>query len=308
MELAIIACEKIVNMFFILLLGALIYKKKIVDKEMVNKLSDLLLMVIAPILIITSFQIEFDYKMLLELFQAFALAILSFIILISLVHFVIRKSEKRDYLIERMSTVYSNCGFIGFPLIYGLFGKIGVFYMTGFFTVFNLFFWTHGIVCISGRTTKKETLKRLCNPSIIAVSIGIILFGLRITIPGLFLEPMEMIADINTPMAMIVAGATLAQQDLRCSIKNLRIYYLTFLKLILFPLLFLLVLIPFPINQTLAMTILVAVACPAGASTTLLAIKYDKDSGYASELFAMTTIFSIITIPLIVLIGMMVLQ
>lgn len=307
MELAFVACEKIVNMFFILLLGAFLYKKKIIDEEMVKKLSDLLLMVIAPILIVISFQIEFDSKMLFELFQAFALAIVSFVLMIGLVYFVIRKTEERDYLIERMSTVYSNCGFIGIPLIYGIFGKIGVFYMTGYFTIFNLFFWTHGIICISGRTTRKETLKRLCNPPIFAVLIGMFLFGFRITIPELLHEPMQMIADINTPMAMIVAGTTLAQQNLMKSIRKLRIYYISFLKLVLFPLIFLLVLIPFQIDQTLAMTELIAVACPTGASTTLLAIKYGENSGYASELFSVTTVFSSITIPLIILLGMMVL-
>ncbi|MDF2821905.1 MAG: Membrane transport protein [Clostridiales bacterium] len=305
MELAIIASEKIINMFFILILGVFLYKIKILTKEVLNKLSTLLLMVIAPILIITSFQIEFDSKMLLELFQAFAVALFSFLFIIILAHFLIRKTEKRDYLIERMSIVYSNCGFIGIPLIYGLFGKIGIFYMTGFFTIFNLLFWTHGIVCISGKTTRKETVKRLCNPSIIAVIIGFFVFGLRITIPGLLLEPMNMIANINTPLAMLLAGATLAQGNFFKSILKIRMYYLSFLKLILVPLLFLLVLIPLKLNQTLAMTELVAVACPAAASSTLLAIKYEKDSAYAAEIFAVTTVLSSITLPLIVLIGMM---
>ena len=110
---------------------------------------------------------------------------------------------------------------------------------------------------------------------------------------------MNYIADMNTPLAMIIAGLSIAQADLKKIFKNLKIYYVSFLKLIVIPLSVLLFLALFRIDYRIAYTILVASACPTATTLTMMAIRFDKNYKYASEIFAFTTVLSIFTIPFI---------
>ena len=109
----------------------------------------------------------------------------------------------------------------------------------------------------------------------------------------------EMIASMNTPLGMIVAGANLAQGNILKSLKNKRLYYLSFIKLIVYPLAGLVVLWLLPLEFEVAFTVFIALACPAGASVIMFAQRYDRDAYYASEIFVITTLLSVVTIPLL---------
>ena len=136
--------EKIIEMFIILIVGVLAYKTGLIDKNTTAKLSNLLLMLISPLLIFQSYQMDFDTKLLYGLlFTVFASSI-TFACCIILSHFII-KGEAEKKSVEKIAIIYSNCAFIGIPLINGILGSEGVFYMTAYTTVFNILFWTHGV-------------------------------------------------------------------------------------------------------------------------------------------------------------------
>lgn len=301
MELAGITFEKIVEMFFILMTGAIAYRFGIIDAPTNKKLSGILLKIISPAMIISSYQIEYRADLIQGLGITLILSALSFLLTIGLSQLAIRKGQNQNAEIERMSVIYSNCGFIGIPLISGLLGREGVFFMSAYITMFNIFLWSHGVVLVCGSSSVKETLKNFVQPATVSIAIGVLLFVFRIRLPEVLGNPVESVGNMNTPVAMLVAGCSLAQSDLLACLKRARTYYISFLKLFAVPLLTLAMLAVFRVDRTIAVTILIAAACPAGASGTMFALEYQKDSNYASELFTITTVMSLITMPVMIL-------
>ena len=184
-----------------------------------------------------------------------------------------------------MAAIYSNCGFIGIPLVDGILGSQGVFYMTAYLTVFNVLFWTHGLSIMDRRGESGGAWKKIFNPSVIGILLGLVCFVARIRLPEVLLSPITMVGSMNTPLAMMIAGISLAQGDIRRSLKNGRLYLLTLTRLVAYPLMGLLILWPMHLEFTMAFTIFVGTACPMAAATILFAQRYDGDARYATELF-----------------------
>lgn len=293
--------EKIFQMFLILFLGLLCYRKNFLDDATTVKLSNFLLMIVNPLVIFVSYQIDFDPALLHNLLITMGLAAASFAVQILLIHLIIPKKENPQADVERLSAIYGNCGFIGIPLISGLFGREGVFYMTAYLTVFYLYFWTHGVVIMAGKTDVKSTVKNLLSPAIVGVVLGFVCFLLKIRLPDTIVGAMDSVGSMNTPLAMLVAGATLGQSNIRECFGKLRTYWIVALKLIFVPVVALIMLLPFYLPSTVVVTLLVAAGCPIGACCTMFALKYKGDGKYASEMFVTSTLLSAVTIPLLVL-------
>ena len=111
---------------------------------------------------------------------------------------------------------------------------------------------------------------------------------------------MNYVADMNTPLAMLIAGISVAQTDLLSMLRNRKLYLISASKLLIMPTLLLVVLALIPVAPMVGCTMLVAAACPVAASGTAFALRFHKNSLYASELYAFTTVASLVTIPLFV--------
>lgn len=300
MDLAYITATKIIEMFIILLVGAGAYKAGIADEETGSRLTRILLNIISPCVILLSYQIDFDKERLYGLAVTAILSLASFVIAIAVSKIAVSKKTGPDMAVERMSIVYSNCGFIGIPLIDGILGGEGVFYMTAYLTVFNLFVWSHGIMLMSGKSESvKKTARSLINPSNAAIILGVFLFLTGIKLPEIIREPVGLIGGMNTPAAMLISGINLAQSDFLGGLKNKRTYIVSLSKLIVVPGLTLLLLMAAGADRSISITILTAAACPSGAMGTMFALQYKKNSQYASNLLTITTALSLITIPAI---------
>ena len=199
--------------------------------------------------------------------------------------------------------MYSNCGFIGIPLINSVLGSNGVFFLSAYIVVFNLFSWTHGVVLMEKKFSWKNVRKGLMSPMVIATIIAVLLFFSRIRFPEVVLDSMNYVADMNTPLAMMVAGFSVAQTDILKMCTKLRVYFSCFLKLVLIPVIMIFILKIIPLPQDVAMTTLIASACPAATTGTMMAIRYKQNYTYSSEMFALSTILAVATIPLIVLLA-----
>lgn len=302
MQTAQIAFNQIAIMFFLILVGVACFKVKLIDKETNRKLSDIVLMLVNPIVIFCSYQREFNEALLYGLLLSLLLAFITHLFGILITYVILpRKNHAADISIERFAVIYSNCGFIGIPLINGIFGSEGVFYMTAYMTIFNLVVWTHGMITVSGKSDKRTILKAITSPSIIATVLGFILFVSKIILPDIINTSLSYLGNMNTPLAMLVAGVTIAQANLKKVLFNIRIYYITFFKLLFIPIVMLLIYQVFDIPNVVLQTSIIAVACPTAATINLFSIRYNKNYLYASELFAVTTILSVLTIPLVVL-------
>ena len=297
----ILIFEQLVKMFFIMLLAFICYKIKLVDQNGNRSLSNLLLMVVNPLLIITVYQgTEYDPDMVRGLLLAFVAAFLTHILGIVVSTALIRPSSGTDYSIERFNSMYSNCGFIGIPLINSVFGGNGVFYITAYMVAFNLFSWTHGVILMEKKCSLKNMTEGVLSPMFLSTIAAVVLFFLGILIPSVVLDSMNYVADMNTPLAMMVAGFSVAQADLGKMLRNTRIYFVSFIKLILIPLLVIGVLKLMALPDAVAVTVLIGAACPAATTGTMMAIRYRQNYTYSSELFAMTTVLSVVTIPAVI--------
>lgn len=298
----ILIFEQLLKMFFIMLLAFICYKIKLVDQNGNRSISNLLLMVVNPLLIITVYQdTEYNPNMVRGLLLAFAAALAAHILGILISTFLIRPSSGPDCSIERFNSMYSNCGFIGIPLVNSVLGSSGVFFITAYMVVFNLFTWTHGIILMEKKCSLKNMKEGILSPMFLSTAAAVALFFLRVRMPSVVLDSMNYVADMNTPLAMMVAGFSVAQSDLGKMLRNLRIYFISFIKLILIPVLMIAVLKLMSLPSEVATTILIGAACPAATTGTMMAIRYKQNYTYSSELFAMTTVLSVITIPAVVL-------
>ncbi len=300
MENAKIIGMRVIIMAIILIIGAIAYKTKVVSKEGTKQLSAVELNIVNPLLIFMSYQTDYDPARLKGLMWTFLLSIISFAITIALAMLIKRKGAE-NYSVERFSCIYSNCGFMGIPLISALFGSNGVLYLTAYITVFNLLVFTHGYMLMKEQTDFSAFKSALRSPTIIATIIGLILYVTNIRIPSVSGEAFQFVADMNTPLAMLIAGATAAQSNLIKALGDRKILTTAFCKLILLPAIVVGVmkLMPAAIPNMPKIIVCIACACPAATTGTMFALLFDKNAKRCSEIFALTTILSLITLPVI---------
>ena len=319
--MATVVLQQAVIMLILIAVGALCFKLRILRKRTTSQISSLVLKVVNPIVILMSFQREFNAELVHNLLWTFLLAVIAYAIAFLVSYLCIRRKPGRETVIERFSAVYSNCGFMGIPLVQAMFGYEGVFYLTAFIATFNAFVWSHGVMQMSGQKSLRSLLKVLRSPAIIAIVLGMVMFFTRLTLPAipddpdawaklplllrgfktfmaLLREAFEMIGSLNSPLAMFVAGATIIQTDLPAVLRKPRVFYICFLRLIAAPVLTILVFLLFPLDKMVEMTVLAAASAPCAAICTMMALSYKRNAAYASEIFGVSTLLSIATMPL----------
>ncbi len=288
-------------MLILIAVGVVCAKTGLISEASNKDLSKFMLQVVNPVVIFMSYQKPYKAELARNLLLTFVLSAGALAAVIVLSYFLVRKKEGRQFEIERFSAVYSNCGFMGIPLVNAIYHDEGVFYLTAFITVFNLIVWTHGVILISGQKDFRQVIKVFYSPTIISILLGLLTFFLNIRLPETMLSALGFIKEVNTPMAMIVSGVTIAATNVPKMLKNLRVYYVCLLKLIVLPLILAVPLaLLTEIDEKVRMTVLVAAAAPPAAMCTLLSIRYGKNSVYASEIFTAGTIFSVGSLPLVV--------
>lgn len=288
---------------------------KVEDKEQ-KFLSKMLLYFINPCVVINSFNLEFNPGKLKQLAFVFfiSLCIHGVMILIGTLFTLSKKPFLMDYNhLDRLGVVFTNCGFVGIPLIRGVFGNEGVFYLMGYLIVFNILLWTYGYYQLSGTINLK---KIITNPNIIAVALGIIIFCMPFTLPNVIAKPISMIADLNTAVAMILIGILFAEfklpeiQGMKTSDYIFRVVRFTILRLVVCSIVNLFVLYGIyllcgniPDSRMMLFVIFICSMCPAATSVPSLACVFDKDRSYASLIVSITSLLCMISVPSFVALG-----
>ncbi len=290
-------------MAILIAIGVICYKTKIITNEINRGLSDIALKVATPALLVSSFQRELNKERLSRLGYAALLAVIAIVLAAVIGYVAVRrgknapKDDNGRLSIERFSAIYSNCAFMGIPLINGLYGEEGVFYLTAFYAIFNIAVWTHGVVMMKGETGVRQAAKALASPAIIGIVIGAMLFFLGIALPNFIKETLDYAGSMTTPLGMLVAGAAIAQSDLLKALRKGKIYWICALRLIIIPIATVGLFMLLPFDETVMGITVAAAACPTATICTMFAISYNKDSLYAGEIFAVSTILSALTLP-----------
>ena len=278
-------------------LGGFIFAKCFKVEESQQKfLSRLLLYFINPFMIVKSFNLEFDADKFLQLGFVVVIALVIHLVMI-LTGFFSSKEQ-----VDRLAVCFTNCGFIGIPLISGVFGNTGVFYLMGYLVVFNVLIWTYGYYIMSGSINLK---KIVTNPNIIAIVFGIALFCSPWTLPEFIARPVTMIGDTNTAVSMLLIGILLANfKPADGKLYAFKIAKVSFLRHVVCALLniaiLFLVSILFPGMsdcRTLLFLILICSMCPSATTIPGFAVLFNRDETYASLIIFFTSILCMFFLP-----------
>ena len=290
---------QIIIMFLIMGVGFVCAKAKLITMEVSRGFSNLALMVVNPLTTFSSYMREYSHEVAVNLLHAFLLSAAAFAVQILLSRVLVRRKNK-EFRIERMSVMLSNCSYIGIPLVYSVYGGEGVIYLTAYVTVFNLINWTYGLTVMSGERNVKKMIRSFVNPAIISVFLGVTCFFLRISFPDVIKSTIGQISNVNTPLAMLIAGSTLAHTKIKDALMRPRTYYICALKLLVVPLSVMLVLwqiLRLGVASEVANIILIAASCPTATIVTMFSHRFGKNSVYSSEIFAICTILSAASLP-----------
>ena len=308
MNVSGIVLNQVIVMFLLVLIGFLVVRANIITQKVNRGMCDLLLKIVIPFSIVNAYFQSYSVERTRQLGMAFLLSVVFHILSIVLSSLMFRKSDKQDYRIDRIGVVYSNCGFMGLPLLFAVFGEDGVFFGSAYIAVFNVLLWIHGI-----KTMKPEQKlgvgKILFNPGVIAIAVGLISYFFQIQYPDAIVQTVRHVSNINTPLAMVVIGGFFVSVKIKGNVTNLRNIAVAMTRVLILPLIFIGFLLIAQAaawsepNRVVALAMVVAAACPTAAAVVLLPESVGIDSKQGSTILALTTILSIVTLPLVTLIA-----
>lgn len=288
-------------LFIIILVGYFVRKKGLLDESSTSKLSSLVMNIFLPAMIITAMQIQFDKEMIPKILSLLFVSMVMFgvsTIVAFCLKFFIKSDSKLG--IFQYSLVFSNSGFMGYPVVEAVLGKGAIFYAAIFNLPFNFLCFTLGVYFLSkGNSNARFSIKSMINPSMIAVFIGLALFVTGTELPVFVNQPLELLGDVTTPISMIVIGSMLAGSSAMECFKRFDMYMLAILRLVAIPMLVFLVLRPFSFDSVVMAIPVVIAAMPSAANTAIMANEYGADVALASQAVFFTTLFSVVSIPLI---------
>jgi predicted permease len=297
--MAVLAVQQTIKLFLIICIGIICTKRNILNTEKSKTLSDILIYVVTPALIINSFQKEFTSEHLTGLLWSFVLSLIWYALAILVTTLVFKKDKDDVYRILRYAGSFSNCGYIGIPLVSGLLGSEGLFYLTAHIVAFNLLSFTYGVWLVDKKNSG-GALKVLLSPPIISSVIGFLLFIFRVHLVPIVADPISMLSDLNSPLAMLVAGVSIYNTDLLHIRQKWNVMKTVMVKILLIPAIYCVICSLLPASNIVRLTAIVTAACPCAALTIIFAVKYNLDDSVASVIFSATTILSVLTLPLII--------
>ena len=203
--------------------------------------------------------------------------------------------------------IFANCGFLGYPVLQSFLGnELGLFYGVFFTLFFNIFCWSYGVILMNdGKGLDSRTMFRkiFLNPSFISAILGFVFFMLEIKIPVFIGEGMNLIGNMTFPLSMLIVGSLFCELDIKTVFRDKIIFWYIFLKLIAFPLVMIFVsdfvLIKLFGLPNMFAYLLVTMCCmPAASNTAIMADYYNADKLLAAKTVSISTLFSVVTIPL----------
>ena len=290
--------------------GFLVRKFRVLTEKSIGELVNFLLIIVNPCLIIYAFNRPYDPSMMRGFEIAFVFAMVMHLILIALVAFSFRWGSPARDVVLKTAAAFSNAGFIGIPLEQAILGTAGVFYGAAYIAVFNIFMWSWGLgINRNGRFTVSRQM--ILNPGMIAVIVGAVVFFLPWDLPVVIGKPVEMLAAMNTPIAMAVIGYYLAGAKFKAVLKVPAAHFAFFIRLVISPLIAIALLWLLKdlldLDRTMMLAVVIPASAPAAAMVSMFAAKYNRDVDMSVALVSGTTLFSLLTMPLLVALAMHVL-
>ena len=315
MDNVLAVAQQVAILFVLIGFGAALRKLKILSDAAIEGLVNLLILFVTPCLIVDVFQRPFDPAMLKGLGVAFLVAVLGHVAVIALSYACVRHHDENVRRPLMLAAVFSNAGFMGIPLEQALLGDRGVFFGAVYIVVFNLFMWSWGCNLMKNEEFRMKNeksgvnLHSLLNPGTIGIALGLPLFFLSVKLPAMVGEPVHQLANLNTPLAMIIIGFCLANARLGRVLRTGGVYVATAIRLVAYPLLIVAALYPFRahLDRDMMLATTIAASAPVAAMVSMFSAKFGRDVDTSVAMVSGTTLLSIVTMPVVIALAMKVL-
>lgn len=285
------------QIFLLVAIGYLLSKLGMLVLVTRKQLTDLVIYVILPCNIVESFQVDLTHDLLISAGIVLVLGFAAQGLYALLNLFLYRRFDSRRQINLKYGTICSNAGFMGLPLSLSIFGPTGLMYASVALLPIRLFMWSAGLSLYTS-TTKKQVLKTLAtHPCIIAVFVGFALMLSGLQLPAFLNDTIDSLGNCCTALSMVVIGAILSDVDPRTVLEPAVLYYVV-IRLIAIPAVLFGVLWLLKVDALVTGIIVILSAMPAGSTTAMLAQKYDQDPEFASKMVFLSTLASLVTLPL----------
>lgn len=287
-----------IMMFIMMGIGFFLRKKDIITTPGKLVLTDLVIDLILPCNIISAFCMDFSKEILMQGLAILIISCLNQVMCVILAYTLYRKFPKEQKMVLQYGTICSNAGFLGNPVAQGIYGPIGLLYASIYLIPQRIIMWSAGVSFFTESPNKKTLAKKvLTHPCIVAVLIGIVLMVSQIQLPVFLGNTIDNIGDCTTAIVMILIGAILAEADIKTMVTKTTAGY-SLLRLIIIPVIVLIGCKLAGMSALVTGLSTILAAMPAGTTTVILAVKYNGDEEFATKCVVLTTVLSMIMIPI----------
>lgn len=284
-------------MFLLVTIGFIIRKRGIVNTEGRMNMIDLCINLTLPFNVLNSFMREWDW----DLFKACGIILLLSIgfnaISVFFSSILYKKKDAQQQKPLKYGTIVSNSGFLGNPMVEGIYGSDGLLYAALFMLPVRIVMWTVGIATFLKGKNDKLWKNILTHPCIVAIYAGVIIMVCGIQFPTFVEKTITGISNCNTPFSMMLVGMMLAEVKPKGLIDKMMVFY-TAVRLLVIPAVVFVITAFLPIDAMLRGITVILAGMPAPITTALLSAKYGGDEKYATGMVFLSTILSLITLPL----------
>jgi len=298
----LVSLNQILLMFLLVIVGFFCRKLNIFSDKTTSAISKFLLIVCIPAMIISAMQMPFSEAIAANSGSIILAAVVYYAIATIIGWFLpyIIRAKKEEVGVLRYMTIFANTMFMGFPILYMMFGQIAIFYSAIFNIPFTLLAFSLGIWILKKKTGEKIRFspKLLLNAAFISTLIGLVLFITSVTIPDPFGGAINMLGELTVPLSLIVTGSFLANFSIKNIFSNVRIYIASGVRLIVIPLVTWLVCSLFITDPLILGVIVITAAMPAAVNTVMLAQEHDANPGFAAKCVFLSTLLAIVTVPI----------
>ena len=289
------------SIILILILGFFLGKSKFITKSINKFLVNLLLSVLMPASLFAAFPSSYDPNSANLFFSGLlaGLLVMTMLILLSKLlfnKFFVKSDNLR--LESQFGLIFNNATFLGYPIVASTFGQEGIIAYCGFIIVFNIALFSYGVFLFKKKFNLKLVLSTITNPNILAVIAGMIVFFVGINLPSFITDAVGFVSGATTPLSILCVGFMLSTANFKKLLKKWKLIIPAAIQLIAGPLLTFFALRAINLPSIVVAVCTLIQALPTATSLSLFATKYGGDEVESSELVVVSTLLSIVTLPI----------
>ena len=294
--------EQVLVLFMLIVVGYGIKKLGIVSEAINKEIGNLVINIALPAFLIVSMNMKFSMEMMWNsgIFVIISFGVYAFFaVAAKFISRLLRVEGKSQDVFEYV-LLFSNVGYMGYPVIHVVYCETGVLYTAIYNLSFSLLVWSYGVYLMNRHSDHKEKRKGFLNPGLVAVLIGFVMFAFSIEMPRPVFQTLKMIGDTTTPLSMMFIGFILAESKLSELLTDWKIYALSGIRLLILPMMVFAGLSMLGLKDMMLTIPVIIAAMPAAANTAIIAAKYHSDFKLASQVIFVSTLISVLTIPMVI--------